>query len=866
MSLGQILDNLTIKPLEYIFEFIFSLVNYIVASPGFSLICLSIVVNLLLLPLFRRTDKIQDEERQLQAKMQDGVEHIRRTFKGDERFMLLQTYYRQNNYKPYYALRGLLPLFLEIPFFIAAYRFISGMTLLNGIPFGPIQNLGMPDQSLSIFSISVNVLPILMTLINILSGLIYTKGAPFKAKAQLYGMAIIFLLLLYNSPSALVIYWTMNNLFSLIKNLVVSMFLNKTSKKPDNIKSKTVINPLYFFVGALIMSLLVGLLIPSSVLKASPEEFILLHSKNSPLFYLLHSTSIAIGLFVIWGGIFYLIQKPQKKTIFAAAIWLGIGLSLLNYMGFARSLGTLSPDLKYEASFAFMPKEIIINVIAVVLLGIILILIFKRFKTLIPIAYFAVLVAILVMSVNNLTETQKVLASDHIKQEEQMPFPSINLSKDEPNVIVLMLDRAIGEYVPYIMQEKPILEEKFSGFTYYPNTLAFGKHTNVGAPAIYGGYAYTPWAMNQRPDKSIASKHDEALKIMPYNFGEAGYQVTLLDPPYAGYRVTPNLGIFDNMKNVDAYISKGYFTYQWPELDHITERKWERNFFWHGMMKSSPLLVQPIIYNGGNYNAWPTAISSTAVKGDNYKHLRSSVGYHTTFLNNYLVLDNLQQMTTIEKNGKGHVLLMANEVTHESTLLQKPDYTPQYVVDNSMYDKQLPIQKTVDEKSIVFDTSNKIKHYHVNMASFLKLGEWFDYLKTEGVYDNTKIILVSDHSYSLELHEDSIVEGDTDIGAYNALLMVKDFNQQIYSTDETFMTVADVPELAMRGLIDEMKDPFTGQAISSQKYKAENQIVTGTGIWSTNENNGNTWKPDIWFEIENNNLHNPANWKFLGKH
>ena len=32
-------------------------------------------------------------------------------------------------------------------------------------------------------------------------------------------MAVIFLVLLYNSPSGLVVYWTCNNIFSLVKNI-----------------------------------------------------------------------------------------------------------------------------------------------------------------------------------------------------------------------------------------------------------------------------------------------------------------------------------------------------------------------------------------------------------------------------------------------------------------------------------------------------------------------------------------------------------------------------------------------------------------------------------------------------------------------
>lgn len=47
-----------------------------------------------------------------------------------------------------------------------------------------------------------------------------------------------------------------------------------------------------------------------------------------------------------------------------------------------------------------------------------------------------------------------------------------------------MLDRAMGQYVPYIFNEKPELKEQFSGFTYYSNVISFGGQTNFGAPAF----------------------------------------------------------------------------------------------------------------------------------------------------------------------------------------------------------------------------------------------------------------------------------------------------------------------------------------------------------------------------------------------
>ena len=215
MSFFSALYQLLIGPLELLFDILYALSFRILANEGLSIIVLSLGMNFLVLPLYRQADAMQAEERELEQRLQPWVKHIKKTFSGEERFMMLQTYYRQNNYKPAYALKGSLSLLLEIPFFIAAYRFLSGLQMLQGVSFGPIRDLGAPDGLL----FGVNLLPILMTAFNFVSGAIYTRGMPLKSKLQLYGMALIFLFFLYDSPAGLVFYWTLNNVFSLVKNI-----------------------------------------------------------------------------------------------------------------------------------------------------------------------------------------------------------------------------------------------------------------------------------------------------------------------------------------------------------------------------------------------------------------------------------------------------------------------------------------------------------------------------------------------------------------------------------------------------------------------------------------------------------------------
>ena len=135
MSFFSILYAFVISPIELLFEFIFELANRLVGNVGLSIVILSITVNLLVLPLYNRAEKIQKEERDIQARMSYRIKRTKETFKGDERFFMNQEYYRVNNYKPVYSLRSTVSLLLQIPLFIAAYNLLSGAQDLQGMSF-----------------------------------------------------------------------------------------------------------------------------------------------------------------------------------------------------------------------------------------------------------------------------------------------------------------------------------------------------------------------------------------------------------------------------------------------------------------------------------------------------------------------------------------------------------------------------------------------------------------------------------------------------------------------------------------------------------------------------------------------------------
>lgn len=915
MTISDMLYTILISPLQLFFEIIYMMANKIINNPGMSIIVLSLTMNFLVLPLYRRADAMQEEERDMEAKLHDGVTHIKKTFKGDEKMMILQAFYRQNNYKPTYVFKGSISLFLEIPFFIAAYQFLSHLQILKGVQFGIIGDLGTADALIAIGNFHVNLLPIIMTAVNLVSIVIFTKGYPLKTKVQLYLLAIFFFVFLYSSPAGLVFYWTLNNIFSLVKTifyklknakkilhimfafagaalvicavrflytkstvrficvtaigvtfmipLIISVIkkYSKMNLKTLNIES----NRKVYFSGAIFMVILIGCVIPSAVIKASPQEFVDLYYYVNPIWYITSALCFSIGTFLVWMGVFYWLTNKKYKAYFEIAVWIICGIITLNYMFFGKNLGILSNSLNYEKGMYFDRIQKIQNLAVIIGVAIVMFVIYRFGRKIVPQVLIICAISLGVMSFYNVVKINESVSDikDGVTQANQ-DVPSFSLSKSGKNVIVLMMDRGMNEYIPYLFNEKPKLKDMFSGFTYYPNTLSFGGFTNFGTPALFGGYEYTPMEMNKRDTETLVSKQNEALKVMPVLFDKNDYNVTVCDPSYANYQWIPDLSIYDKYPDIHKYITLGKFADKENKINKYVNNK--RNFFCYSIMKAAPLFAQPVLYDNGNY--YHRDISNTA-DGQTVVNNFVADGIDPRFMNAYSTLENLSSMTEIKDDNSNTFLMMTNDTTHEPMLLQEPNYVPAKHVDNTAYETENANRYTINGKTLKMETTQQYIHYQTNMASMLKIGEWMDYLKKNNVYDNTKIIIVADHGRPLQHLSDRILDDakddlyDTEF--YNPLLLVKDFNSNKFSTSEEFMTNGDVPTLAMKDLINNPKNPFTGKEINNNEKYEHDQYVLGSMEWDIGKNNGKVYLPGTWFKVHDD-VRNRNNWSVLNEY
>ena len=884
--MADILYTLLIFPIEQIIELSFVFVYRIFRNPAFSILGVSLAVSLFTLPLYFMAEKHQKTERDIQKKMKPAIDNIRSVFTGDERFMLLSAYYRQNSYHPLYSLRTSISLLIQIPFFIAAYHFLSNLEMIKCVSFGPIKDMSAPDALLTIGGFSVNILPIAMTLINIISAFIYTKGLSPKEKVQLYGMAAVFLVLLYNSPSGLVLYWTGNNLFSLFKNIIqktknakktvyaavclilipVSVYvlffhkgaLNKRvlilgaslavlllpflkiifNKIKQNINFKLKITRYFsalcqtksvFMLTITGLFLLIGYYIPTGLIATSVAEFSFIEPFSSPLPYIGLTMLQCAGFSLLIVSIYFLFETRIKNalTVIMTVIY---GMFLFNTLTFTKEYGIMTADLMFEIFEKLSNSHIVINILLLTVICLMtIILLFLKKKIILITLQIIFAAALFSIGTINIAGIVRDFNNEPpaVKSDIDKIF---TLSKTEKNVIVIVLDRAVSGYLPHIFEEKPEITGSYNGFVYYPNTVSPGRFSLHGLPSVFGGYYYTPYKIHNRLDQVQMDKIREAIQIMPRIFADNNFLVNAEHLPY----ITRNS--FDKIKNIKTGYNNGAYTADFTKKYDIVMFDYYKLLYSKlirfSIFKASPVILHNFIYDLGNYLSVPD----------------SAVNIPKDTITNYSFLYNLPDITEITEENSKHALIIFNELPHAPFFLELPDY--------------IPSNNVINRNEGMFGDEN---NYHVNMASILLLAKWFDYLRENDVYDNTRIIIASDHGNSLikPLANDFQVPNERWLRYFNSLLMVKEFGADFeFKTDYSFMTISDVPHIASEGLIENLINPFNGKELLPDKENG--YIVTSSMDYRITNMRSNRYniKDNEWLHVHTN-IFEPSNWSLF---
>jgi YidC/Oxa1 family membrane protein insertase len=210
--------------------FLLNAIAILVPQWGLAVMVLSVLVGIMMRPLSKIADRLQDQVHEIDARLAPTLAAIKKTYKGAEQSEKILAMYKDENVHPLYSLKSLMGVFVVIPVFIGAFDMLAENIHLSGETFLWIADLSHPDAFLALpfqlpfFGGYLNLLPFIMTGFSFIASKLHSHPAMDAASQRKHArnlllMSVGFLVLFYTFPAGMVLYWTTNNLISVIKTL-----------------------------------------------------------------------------------------------------------------------------------------------------------------------------------------------------------------------------------------------------------------------------------------------------------------------------------------------------------------------------------------------------------------------------------------------------------------------------------------------------------------------------------------------------------------------------------------------------------------------------------------------------------------------
>ena len=206
-------------------QFLLNFLNWLhgfIGSYGWSILALTAVVKIVLWPLQDRANKSMRRMSLLNPKVQE----LREKYKDDPTRMNQEV---MKLYKDYgiNPVGGCLPMMIQIPIFFGLFKMLGQAVELRNAHFLWVKDLSQPDTVAMLFGVPINVIPLCMAASQIwLMAMTPKTGDPTQRRVMMF-TPLIFLFICYNFAAALALYYTTQNIFS-----IVQFYYNKRQPIP----------------------------------------------------------------------------------------------------------------------------------------------------------------------------------------------------------------------------------------------------------------------------------------------------------------------------------------------------------------------------------------------------------------------------------------------------------------------------------------------------------------------------------------------------------------------------------------------------------------------------------------------------------
>jgi YidC/Oxa1 family membrane protein insertase len=200
-------------------------VNGYIGNYGWSIIALTVMINLVMFPLRHKSvvsmRKMQEIQPEVKA-IQDRYSKLKMSDPARQKMNVeLMNLYRERGVNP---ASGCVPMLLTLPVLFAFYSMLSVAIELRGAPFmGWIKDLSTYDPWF--------VTPILMGMTQFVQQrMTPATGDPTQQRMMMF-MPLIFMTMFIWAPSGLVLYWTVSNLWAIGQQVITNRMIGPAPQR-----------------------------------------------------------------------------------------------------------------------------------------------------------------------------------------------------------------------------------------------------------------------------------------------------------------------------------------------------------------------------------------------------------------------------------------------------------------------------------------------------------------------------------------------------------------------------------------------------------------------------------------------------------
>ena len=208
-------------------QFLLNFLNWLhgfIGSYGWSILALTAIIKIVLWPLQNKANLSMRRMSLLNPKIQE----LREKYKDDPTRMNQEV---MRLYKDYgiNPVGGCLPMMIQIPIFFGLFKMLGQAVELRNAQFFWVHDLSQPDTVgyLPVLDWPINIIPLCMAATQIWLMAMTPKTGDATQRRVMMFTPLIFLFICYNFAAALALYYTAQNLFS-----IVQFYYNKRQPMP----------------------------------------------------------------------------------------------------------------------------------------------------------------------------------------------------------------------------------------------------------------------------------------------------------------------------------------------------------------------------------------------------------------------------------------------------------------------------------------------------------------------------------------------------------------------------------------------------------------------------------------------------------